>query len=323
MRRASVPAFAKLNLTLTVLHKRPDHFHELRTIFQTISLHDRLEIQYTPARRRRVELDCSLPIADNLVVRAAHAVLDEIRVNAEVRFRLEKRIPMGGGLGGGSSDAAAVLLALPALARRAVDESRLYEIAAALGSDVPFFLLGGTALGMGRGEELYPLDLAGSHAALLLFPPVSVSTPEAFRGLARPAAAQLTSPEIVNKMKRFQSIARLMVCPDAGGDWKAFCENDFEAAVFRQYPLLESLRRKLLRTGAQPARMTGSGSAIFGVYPTRKAARDASGSIAIGQEIRQELTSFVSRRRYRSIWRNALLPHVDGSQWPPRHIKER
>jgi len=326
MSRVCVPCFAKVNLTLAVLYRRPDQFHELRTVFQTISLHDRLEIDYRPARRRRIELECAIPIADNLVIRAAHAVLDELRLNAAVRFRLDKRIPMGAGLGGGSSDAAAVLLALPALARRAIGESRLHEIGGGLGSDVPFFLLGGTAVGLGRGEELYPIEGPGTAWAVVLCPPAPVSTPEAYRALGRPALTELTSAEIVNKMKKFQSVVRLMVCPDAGGDWKLFCENDFEAAVFRQYPLLEFLRRKLSATGAQLARMTGSGSALFGVYPTRKEARAAADRLAgsrrdgNGPDIRQEMVSFVSRTRYRSAWRKALQPLVAGRTWPPRHI---
>jgi 4-diphosphocytidyl-2-C-methyl-D-erythritol kinase len=117
-RRARVPALAKINLDLRVLSKRPDGYHELRTIFQTISLADRLEIEYTPARQTSIELDDPLVIPDNLVVRAARAVMPAIGAKGRVAIRLEKRIPMGAGLGGGSSDAAAVLLALPALAGR-------------------------------------------------------------------------------------------------------------------------------------------------------------------------------------------------------------
>src|SRR5947207_1094184 len=120
MLRVDVPSVAKINLDLRVLHKRPDGYHELRTIFQTITLQDRLTIEFEPARRTRVELESSIEIPDNLVVRAAHAVLTHLRMNAYIRFNLRKRIPMGAGLGGGSSNAAAVLIALPALAGKAV-----------------------------------------------------------------------------------------------------------------------------------------------------------------------------------------------------------
>ncbi|MCP5114812.1 MAG: 4-(cytidine 5'-diphospho)-2-C-methyl-D-erythritol kinase, partial [bacterium] len=157
VRRARLKALAKINLSLKVLGKRPDGYHELRTVFQTISLGDTLEMSYEPARRSRVELESTVDISDNLVVRAARLVMDAARMKGLVSFRLTKRIPLGGGMGGGSSDAAAVLLALPVLAGKDVPYEQLAEMALELGSDVPFFLLGGTALGMGRGEELYPL----------------------------------------------------------------------------------------------------------------------------------------------------------------------
>ncbi|MBL8175944.1 MAG: hypothetical protein JNK48_14805, partial [Bryobacterales bacterium] len=113
--RARVPSFAKINLTLDVLGKRPDGFHELRSIFQTISLADRIEIDCAPARRTSLAIDCTPVIADNIILRAATAVLAKLKTKAAIRFSLRKRIPMGGGLGGGSSNAAAVLLALPSL----------------------------------------------------------------------------------------------------------------------------------------------------------------------------------------------------------------
>ena len=146
-RRARVRALAKINLDLRVLGKRPDGYHELRTIFQTISLADTIEIAFTPARRTAVELACDLAIPDNLVARAAHLALDAMGATGRVEMRLTKRIPMGAGLGGGSSDAAAVLLALPVLAGRTLPIARLCDLAQQLGSDVPFFLLGGAAAG--------------------------------------------------------------------------------------------------------------------------------------------------------------------------------
>ena len=172
MPEVRVHAFAKINLSLKVFHKRPDNFHELRTIFQTISLSDVLSIHYEPAAVTRVTLESSVEIADNLVNRAAHAVLDAMQAKAQVHFKLEKKIPMGGGLGGGSTDAAAVLLALPALAGTLLPLSKMMEIASALGSDVPFFILGGTALGLGRGEELYPFPEPQPSWGVLVTPEV-------------------------------------------------------------------------------------------------------------------------------------------------------
>ena len=137
--------------------KRPDGYHELRTIFQTISLKDRLSVEYKIAKRTQIDVTSSIDIEDNLVVRSAKMVLDHLKLTAWVRFLIHKRIPMGAGLGGGSSNAAAVLIALPALAGKPISFPDLVRLAESLGSDVPFFLHGGTALGLGRGTELYPL----------------------------------------------------------------------------------------------------------------------------------------------------------------------
>ena len=320
---AAVPSFAKLNLALQVIGKRADGFHELRTIFQSITLADRLEIEFTPGRQRRVELDSSLEIADNLVLRAAHALMDAASIRGHVRFRLDKRIPMGAGLGGGSSNAAAVLLALPVLARKPVPMAELNRIGAALGSDVPFFLYGGAALGLGRGEELYPLPEPGARHALLVTPGVHVSTPSAFAALARPTLTELTPIDLANKMKRFQSAAWALACAgasNAAAGWEAFCENDFEAAVFPQFPLLKSLHRKLRRSGASLVRMTGSGSALFGVYPSGpecERARIAMGALPL--KVAVQTIRFSTRVQYRAAWRNALRVHLsEDAAWPPR-----
>ena len=144
-------SFAKINLDLRVLNKRPDGYHDLRTIFQTISLADTLDIEYQPGRSR-IDIKSNLNILDNLVVCAADSVLKATRSTGRLGFVLQKRIPLGGGLGGGSSNAAAVLLALPLLLRKPLPIEKLMELAAGLGSDVPFFLLGGTAVGLGRGQ---------------------------------------------------------------------------------------------------------------------------------------------------------------------------
>src|ERR1035437_6745700 len=170
-RQARVRALAKINLDLRVLGKRSDGFHELRTVFQTISLADTLEIAYTPERKTVISLVDNLAIADNLVVRAARLTMEAMRATGRIEMRLTKRIPMGAGLGGGSSDAAAVLLALPALVGRIQGRSlslpELSAIGEQLGSDVPFFLLGGTAVGIGRGSELFPLPDAPAQRGIL------------------------------------------------------------------------------------------------------------------------------------------------------------
>ncbi len=320
---AAVPSFAKINLALHVIGKRADGFHELRTIFQSITLADRLEIEFTPGRTRGVELDSSLQITGNLVLRAAHALMDAVPIRGHVRFQLDKRIPLGAGLGGGSSNAAAVLLALPVLARKPVPMAELNRIAGALGSDVPFFLYGGAALGLGRGEELYPLPEPGARHALLVTPGVHVSTPSAFAALARPPLTELTPIDLANKMKRIQSAAWALACAgvsNAAAGWEAYCENDFEAAVFPQFPLLKSLHRKLRRSGASLVRMTGSGSALFGVYPSGpecERARIAMGVLPL--KVAVQTIRFSTRVQYRAAWRNALRVHLtEDAAWPPR-----
>lgn len=303
-RQARVRALAKINLDLRVLGKRPDGYHELRTIFQTISLADTLEIAFTPARRTVVDLACDVEIPDNLVVRAAQLALEAVRATGRVEIKLVKRIPMGAGLGGGSSDAAAVLLALPVLAGRALPIARLSELAEQLGSDVAFFLLGGAAAGIGRGSELFPLPDGHPRAGLLVAPGLHVSTAEAYRRLS----PRLTTESQQNKIFSFQSQVW------GEGDSQA-AANDFESVVFEQHGRLAALKRGLIRAGAETALMTGSGSAVFGLFSTREQACRALKSLGEKEAFR---ISLVSRARYRSIWWRALDQYITGRIWPPR-----
>ena len=305
-RRARVSAFAKINLDLRVLGKRPDGYHELRTVFQTISLADTIEVAFSPARATRIEVAGApeIPDRDNLAVKAAALALDVIRRTGHVALRLTKRIPMGAGLGGGSADAAAVLLALPVLAGGRGEPGDLLRAAAELGSDVPFFLLGGAAIGVGRGTELYPLpDLAARHG-LLATPCVHSSTAAAYRALD----AGLTTEAQQNKIFSFQSQAW-------AGVWDR-PQNDFEGVVFRQHPELARWKRRLAEAGARPAMMTGSGSALFGLFRSREEAARALKSL--GEESVFPIT-LVSRARYRSLWRRRLKAHmIESEVWPPQ-----
>ncbi len=311
VRRAVFPALAKLNLTLKVLDRRPDGFHELRSIFQTISLADRIQVEFTPGRTTAVELESAIDIPDNLVSRAAHRVLQETGARGTARFRLEKRIPMGAGMGGGSSDAAAVLLGLPALTGRSIPMDRLIALGASLGSDVPFFLLGGTALALGRGTELYPLPDLPAEAVLVVAPPVHVSTAEAYTGLGRSLTTALPSPII----DIFQSLAWILGERPSIREQASFCENDFERVVFRKYPLLRSIKAKLAKSGAGPALLTGSGAALFGVYGSAADSVRAS-KLFPGDWVK--VGRFVTRKRYRSLWMKNLEEHVRNTAWPPQ-----
>ena len=248
----TVLAHAKINLGLRILHKRQDGFHELRTVFQTISLADRLTIIFTPSSRTAIAVEGMPDVPDNLAARAAAAVLAELAFPATVRIQIEKRIPMGAGLGGGSSDAAAVLRALPALAGRAIPMPRLMSMAAPLGSDVPFFLLGGTALGLGRGEELYPLPDLPPLEGVLITPKIHVSTLHAYSALSP------TLIDAAGKLASFQeSVRQPLVKP---------LVNDFEPVVFAQHPQLAALKATLLEQGADQALMSGSGSSVFALF---------------------------------------------------------
>lgn len=307
MRTATLPALAKINLDLRVIGKREDGYHELRTIFQTISLADSITLSFTPARRSSVTIDDALNIPDNLAVRAARMALRQMRMAGRVEIRLTKRIPMGAGLGGGSSDAAAILLGLPALAGREIALPQLVELGQELGSDVPFFLFGGRAAAIGRGSELFPLPDFPAQYGVLATPGIHVSTAEAYQALGK----RLTIGLHQNKIGSFQSQVWGQGSAGTG-------VNDFESVVFDAHPQLKPVKTGLLRAGASSAMMTGSGSAIFGLFPSRAAAARAI-ELLDGLDVAGLFQiALVSRTRYRSLWWRALGKHISGRTWPPR-----
>jgi 4-diphosphocytidyl-2-C-methyl-D-erythritol kinase len=316
-RTARVRSLAKLNLDLRVLGKRPDGYHELRTVFHTISLADTIDIEYRPSRELEIDIQGTVDIPDNLVARAAKALEAQAGLRGHFRFTLTKRIPMGAGLGGGSSNAAAVLLALPALAGLRVPIETLATLGESLGSDVPFFLYGGAALGIGRGSELYPLPDIRSYAVVVT-PGVQVSTPEAYRALNRPFLScyePLTSGPSPLDTRSFQSFAWGMESAPVE-DWKRLATNDFEAAVFARFPELESVKNRLSRLGARPALMTGSGSALFGLFATRALTVRARDAVRQHQAF---AIALVGRHRYQRLWRRQLKEHsLQNETWPPQ-----
>ena len=228
--------------------------------------------------------------------------MDAMRATGKIEMRLTKRIPMGAGLGGGSSDAAAVLLALPVLAGRAIPLPKLSDIAQQLGSDVPFFLLGGSAVGIGRGSELFPLPDLSSQAGLLVTPAIHVNTAQAYRDLS----PRLTTELQQNKIFSFQSLT-----------WEpgslSSARNDFEAVVFEQHPKLARLKSRLVRSGATAALMSGSGSALYGLFRDRNAIYRAIESLGEEKTFR---FSLVGRSRYRALWRRAMAEHTKSPVWP-------
>ncbi len=310
--RVRLRSLAKINLDLRVLGKRPDGFHELRTIFQTISLADTIDIEYHRGRTK-IDLKSDLNIPDNIVLKAADLIMQAARTTGRLRFDLTKRIPMGGGLGGGSSNGASVLLALPVLLRKPLPFEKLLELAAELGSDVPFFLTGGTAVGIGRGVEVYPLPDALARPGLLIAPGIHSSTAAAYQALQRKPLDQVPRSIINN----FQSI--VLGHQPRIPDPESPAINDFETVVFHRHPQLKSIKGKLLKLGAWRAMMTGSGSALFGLFPSREL-RDRA-----AERFRKEFFSYqvnpfamVTRGRYQALWRRQLEVSPGNRTWPPQ-----
>ncbi len=265
-------AHAKINLALAVLGRRADGYHEIETILQSIDLHDQLEFQ----EAGRLELDCpdlpSVPAEDNLVWRAATLLAEAGRVSAGAKITLRKHIPTGSGLGGGSSDAAAALLGLSRLWGLDMPREELERLASRLGSDVPFFLEGGTALGTGRGEEITPLTDHRTAHLLVIYPGVQISTADAYRSLN----LKLTSGESAHKIRSFRS--RLQ----SGEDCTAGIFNDFETSILPAHPAVREAKDFLLAAGADNALLSGSGSSVFGFFLDEESALAASGKARRG-----------------------------------------
>jgi 4-diphosphocytidyl-2-C-methyl-D-erythritol kinase len=268
-----LPAFAKVNLDLRILGVRPDGFHDLRTTFQTLALHDLLVFT---RHRGAFRIECDDPDVPgdrrNLVWKAASVLWrtagtrrGDIPRDAIVSLR--KRIPHQAGLGGGSADAAVALVGLARLWALDVDMPTLSRLAATIGADVPFFLVGGTALGLGRGDDIYPLaDLPRTYVVVVR-PAFGVSTAEAYgwydseprRASREPARRPL---------------------PERWPEWASSLRNDLESAVTAHHPTIGRIKHALLDAGAVTAAMSGSGSAVFGLFDRLEAARRTAADLA-------------------------------------------
>jgi 4-diphosphocytidyl-2-C-methyl-D-erythritol kinase len=276
MREVRIPSFAKINLRLDILGKRADGYHELRTIFQTVSLHD--ELQLRASRSNEISLTvhgndelAREPVEKNLAYRAVEAVRRELKIRRGVEIDLRKTIPSGGGLGGGSSNAAAALFGYLQLIGRKLPMAVLLELAASLGADVPIFLFGGRALGAGRGDEIYPLPDIKKLALLIVAPrDIRVPTPDAFRWLNAPLRDAATLTKLAADPKLWEFCALSWSAQGNG------LSNDFEKPVFKRYNRLDQIKRVLLQKGAAEASLAGSGSAVFGVFPSPTMARRAA-----------------------------------------------
>lgn len=274
-------AFAKINLDLRVVGRRSDGYHEVRSVLQTIDWFDEVRIaeagsfQFTSNRSPQDE--------SNLVVRAVRAFERASGIAANLRIDLMKNIPVGSGLGGGSADAAVTFLGLMRHYGWTPGGSLILETLADLGSDVPFFAVGGCAAAFGRGEQVVPLEDLAECSLVVAAPPISVPTVEAYSWLTVPGNAS----NIFGFYAQFPSSS---VAPRAG--WT----NDFEPPVFARYPELGRIKTQLLELGARRASMSGSGSAIYGEFRDRNDALRAAD--LLGESVSVCVTKPLPRPEY-------------------------
>lgn len=262
----------KVNLLLNILGKRPDGFHDLETVFHPVNLCDQLSVARSGAG---IQLTCSNPAlptdASNLVHRAAAKFLEAAKITDGVRIHLEKRIPMAAGLGGGSGNAAVTLLGLNELFDQPLTETQLHAIAATLGSDVNFFLQSKPALASGRGEKIEPLDefpALRDACFFLVHPGFGISTPWAYRELARFPAAQKGQP---GRAQRLVGLLRQNNLTAAGQEFY----NSLEAPALEKYPVLKLYQEFFRVHGAAATLMSGSGSTTFAIFPNQASATAA------------------------------------------------
>ncbi|HWF92432.1 MAG TPA: hypothetical protein VN684_09115 [Terriglobales bacterium] len=304
----TVRSYAKINLGLYIGARRADGFHELRTVYQTIALHDIVRVGVV--RGTGIEIRSSDPRVPcdetNTCYRIAEKAMAAIKARGRVIIEIDKRLPVQGGLGGASGNAVAAILALErALKKQLPDEEKL-RIAAEVGSDLPLFLVGGTSLGVGRGEEVYPLPDFPLVPCVIATPDIGVSTPKAFADWdalietpkgRTPKKLTLSGPsDRINTLSRVVSAwlsgsqlktgKAVSGVPVSNGRGRAETllldlvrtgiENDFEQVVFPQYPALREVKSAIKKSGAYYASLSGSGSALYGLFTTRKAAEKAA-----------------------------------------------
>ena len=284
----SLPSYAKINWSLRILGKRPDGYHEVQTLLQTISLHD--DIHFQLSDDEAITLSCDTPEIptdnENLIVCAAHALKDRYGIDQGVRIRLEKKIPTKAGLGGASSNAAVSLLALAHL-WNVKEVNPVLEIAASLGADVSFFLLGGCALATGTGATVSSLpENANSDLQhlIVITPNVSVSTAEAYAALRSPALTTKNTNPILSSSRDPVNSLDSQPWPLREGRRvrsQSRFENDFESVIFDIEPEIKRTKDALLQAGALGALLAGSGSSVFGIFSSREIQQRAVNEIKL------------------------------------------
>jgi 4-diphosphocytidyl-2-C-methyl-D-erythritol kinase len=331
----TVRSFAKINLGLCIGPLRPDGFHELRTVYQTIALHDVIRISVK--RGDGIEIvsnDERVPRdASNTCWKIVERAMRALKARGRVVIEIEKRLPVQGGLGGASGNAVAALIALEkALKKRLTGQERL-RIAADVGSDIPLFLVGGTVLGVGRGEEVYPLPDLPAMPCVIATPGIGISTPKAFadwdkivelrstgqvgtpapRRAAPAQADELTASHPSDRINSFSRMISAWLSGHSSGVpvkqgrgraetllldlVRTGIENDFEQVVFPQYPELREVKSVLEQAGAIYASLSGSGSALYGLFRTKAAAEKAAARLK-KRGIPAVATTTLTRRQY-------------------------
>jgi 4-diphosphocytidyl-2-C-methyl-D-erythritol kinase len=316
----TVRSFAKINLGLRIGAARADGFHELLTVYQTIGLHD--DIQVSVGRGAGIEIRCADPRVprdeSNTCLRIVEKALGALKIKSRVVVEIEKRLPVQGGLGGASANAVAALLGLERALKKSLGAAERLRIAAEVGSDLPLFLVGGTVLGVGRGEQVYPLQDLPAMACVVVTPEMGVSTPKAFaewdrrvalaaekraelRSAGQPRAAvptrtqvessaELTLPSASDRMVELgRGLSAWLSENYSGAPFRrgraenpllelvrTGIENDFEQVVFPEYPELSEGKSALERAGAKYASLSGSGSALYGLFGSRAEAAKAA-----------------------------------------------
>lgn len=314
----TIPSFAKINLGLRIGPLREDGFHQLRTVYQTIGLHDIVSVSVV--RGSGIEIRCDDPRvptdSTNTCFSIVERAMQALKARGRVVIKIEKRLPVQGGLGGASGNAVAALLAVERSLRKRLPMAERLQIAAEVGSDIPLFLIGGTVLGVGRGEEVYPLPDLPPTTCVIALPEIAISTPKAFADWDE--EAKLTPSAHSDRMLEFsrEISAWLNAVPISGGRRSGVSargggraenplldlvrtgiENDFERVVFPKYPELLEVKRVLERTGAQYASLSGSGSAIYGLFDSSSQAAAAAKKL-VRQGTRALVTSTLTRRQY-------------------------
>lgn len=323
----TVRSFAKINLGLYIGERRADGFHELLTIYQTIGLHD--VIRVTVERGSGIEIQCADPRVprdeSNTCYRIVEKAIVALRAKGRVTLKIEKRLPVQGGLGGASANAVAALLGLERALKKSLPATERQRIAEEVGSDLPLFLLGGAVLGVGRGEQVYPLEDFPATPCVILTPEVGVSTPKAFAewdrlcgaGTAGASAAKLTHPAPSDRMVELgRGLSAWLGDSYSGAPFRrgrrenpllelvrAGIKNDFEQVVFPEYPELSEAKRALERAGAKYASLSGSGSTLYGLFASKEAASAAMTKLR-KQGWAAQATVTLPRREY---WKRSLV----------------